>query len=110
MEFSSPIEYEQSVYFRHKISRKYLCLSIDEEEETDVKYRIALGSEKHSFKITPCYQYQTKISTKIKFNEEIYIKTEYASSRQGTIVFESSELLLGFNHGSKLQFHLHSLY
>jgi len=41
----------------------------DEEEEKDTKYKLTLGNEKKYFKINPCFQYQTKISNKIKFNE-----------------------------------------
>lgn len=92
------------------MSRKYLAISVDEEEEREIRYKIVLGSEKHYFKIAPCYQYQTKISTRIKFNEEIYLKTEYASSREGMVQIEGGELLLGFNKGTKLQIHLYSLF
>jgi hypothetical protein len=42
-----------------------------------MRYKLVLSSERKHFKINPCYQYQTKISTKIKFNEEIYLSTEY---------------------------------
>lgn len=92
------------------MSRKYLTISVDEEEEREIRYKIVLGSEKYYFKIAPCYQYQTKISSKIKFDEEIYLKTCFASSREGVVMVEGGELLLGFNQGSKLQLHLYSLF
>jgi hypothetical protein len=69
MEFNVPIEYDQPIYLRHMISQKYLTLTVDEEEEKEISYRLVLGTEKKYFRINPCYQYQTKISTKIKFNE-----------------------------------------
>ncbi len=87
-----------------------MCLSIDEEEEKDTRYKVVLGNERHAFKISPCYQYQTKISHKIKFNEEIFLTTEYAGSRSGKVLIENADLFLAFNQGSKLQLHLHSIY
>ena len=69
-----------------------------------------LASEKQHFKITPCYQYQVKVSTKIKFNEEVMLTTEYDFSREGKVVIEGKELYLGFAGGSKLHFHLYSIY
>jgi|688.fasta_scaffold2516094_1 hypothetical protein len=44
MDFSIPVEYDQPIYLRHKISRKYLSLIIDEDEENDIKYKIVLAS------------------------------------------------------------------
>jgi len=78
LEFKVAIEYDQPIYLRHKISQKYLSVAVDEEEEEgEIRYKLVLSSERKHFKINPCYQYQTKISTKIKFNEEIYLSTEY---------------------------------
>jgi len=63
------------------MSQKYLGLSIDEEDvENDVKFRLELTENKTYFKVIPCFQYQTKISMKIKFNEDIYLST-FVSSR-----------------------------
>lgn len=43
MEFNVPIEYDQPISFRHKISKKYLSIIADEEEE-DTKYKLTLGN------------------------------------------------------------------
>ena len=54
-----------------------------EEEENDTTYKLKLSHQKHFFKIMPCFQYQTKISNKIRFNEDVHIVTEISGARIG---------------------------
>ncbi len=43
-EFNLPIEFEQKIMFRHKISNKYLSFSEEfEEEQNDTTYRLQLS-------------------------------------------------------------------
>lgn len=44
MEFNVHIEYDQPISFRHKISKKYLNIIADEEEEKDTKYKLTLSN------------------------------------------------------------------
>lgn len=68
-EFRAPIEFEQQIILRHKISNKYLSYSSEfENEENDTTVRLELSDAKTYFKVLPCFQYQTKISNKVKFN------------------------------------------
>lgn len=68
-EFRTPIEFEQQIILRHKISNKYLSYSSEfENEENDTTVKLRLSDTKTYFKIFPCFQYQIKISNKVKFN------------------------------------------
>ena len=85
-DYKSTIEFGQKIYFRHKISNKYLLHSDDfEEEENDTTFQLKLSHKKHHFKILPCFQYQTKISSRIRFNEEIQLVTEINGAKTGYI-------------------------
>jgi hypothetical protein len=68
-EFRTPIEFEQQIFLRHKTSNKYLSYSSEfENEENDTTVKLELSDAKKHFKVLPCFQYQTKISNKVKFN------------------------------------------
>jgi hypothetical protein len=72
--------------FRHKITNKYLAFSDEfEEEQNDTTYRLELSEKKCFFKLCPCFQYQTKISSKIKFNEDVYLTSEINTAKLGYI-------------------------
>lgn len=114
-DFIMQVEFSQPIYLRHKISNKYLSFSLNFEEETnDTTSKLELSSVKQEFKIFPCFQYQTKISNKVKFNEDIYFGTEINHSKLGYISIRPSEkaaekkTLVGLNYKSKMS--LHSYY
>lgn len=59
----------------------------------------------------PCFQYQTKISNKIKFYEDVYLATELSSAKLGYVSVRPSEnknrqkAILGLNFKEKLMLH-----
>lgn len=90
-EFRTPIDFESSILLRHKISNKYLSFSTEfEDEENDTTVKLELSDRKTFFKILPCFQYQTKISMKIKFNEDVYLATELNSAKMGFLSLRKS--------------------
>lgn len=116
-EFKSAIEFGQKVILRHKLSNKYLSHSEGfEEEENDTTYMLELSHRKHYFKIMPCFQYQTKISNKIRFNEDVHLVTEISGAKTGYLSSQKTaqdhirKTIIGMNYynflaSSKFSFH-----
>ena len=106
--------------FRHKISNKYLSHSDDfEEEENDTTYKLKLSHKKHQFKILPCFQYQTKISSKIRFNEDVNLVTQINGAKTGYLSSKKSSspeirnTILGINQHNSIstsKFSFHNYY
>ncbi len=77
-----------------------------------------MSHKKHEFKISPCFQYQTKISTRIRFNEDVHLVTQINGAKNGYLSTKKSDhpdirnLILGINQHnslltSKFSFHLY---
>jgi hypothetical protein len=67
-DFKMAIEFEKPILLKHKLSNKYLAYSnVMEDEENDSTVKLELSDRPCFFKFMPCFQYQTKISNKIKF-------------------------------------------
>ena len=67
----------------------------------------------------PCFHYQTKISNKIRFNEDVHIVTEISGARTGYLSSQATQdsnirkTLIGMNYTSFLntaKFSFHSYY
>jgi hypothetical protein len=86
------------VLFRHRLSNKYLAYSVEyQDESNDSIVKLQLSEKPCFFRIAPCFQYQTKISPKVKFNEDVYLATELNSAKLGFVAVEQGE------HGSLLR-------
>lgn len=59
----------------------------------------------------PCFQYQTKISNKIKFYEDVFLATELGSAKLGYVSARPSEhshklkIIIGLSYREKLMLH-----
>jgi hypothetical protein len=90
-DFKVPVEFEQGILLRHKISNKYLSFCLDfEEEENDTTVKLELSDRRCFFKFLPCFQYQTKISSKVKFTEDVYLAAEFSSAKLGYVSLRQS--------------------
>ena len=61
----------------------------------------------------PCFQYQTKISNKVKFNEDLYLATELNSTKMGYLTLRAGEdagkkkTLIGLNYKTKIMLQMY---
>lgn len=73
--------------------------------------KLELSEKPSFFKFMPCFQYQTKISTKIKFYEDVFLATELSNTKLGYASVRPSEnqnrekIILGLNYKEKLMLH-----
>jgi hypothetical protein len=100
------------VLFRHRLSNKYLSYSVEyQDDHNDSVVKLTLSDKPCYFKIAPCFQYQTKISPKVKFNEDIYLATEMNSTKLAYVDVEQGDTdahlrtLLSLSGKSKLVLH-----
>ena len=61
------------------------------DEDSDSIVKLELSDKPCSWRITPCFQYQTKISPKVKFNEDVYLATELNSTKLGFVSVRQGE-------------------
>jgi hypothetical protein len=62
------------------------------DDENDSIVKLQLSDKPCYWKIIPCFQYQTKISPKVKFNEDVYLATELNSTKLGYVTVRQTEI------------------
>lgn len=100
---------------RHLKTGKYLAVKVEdagEEAETVMHLELQERETKSIFFFEPCFQYQSKISPKVKYGEEVYMACRIHQSRIGYFSARTTStpprMVVGFNARSMLNVCLYS--